>query len=1611
MMDAIQEGREKLAQLTEKLAGRSFLRETGISAALVRELLGGEERAAAFARFFPVTGRFCCADIYAFCREAMNRISLEPADGWMKFTYAYACRILFPDPAYAEADRKYGAAARFYLAVMQFLFDEERKALKPEPFYDFVFLDGAEQEKFESREEYRRFLRYFREEYVYEMMRLNAEVTPFRTLEHIAGVHFVAMHVARGLYAAGVPIDLTLISGAAAGHDIGKFGCKPNERVPYLHYYYTNQWFSEREMDYIGHIAANHSTWDLEPEHLSVESLVLIYADFRVKQSRGEDNREITVISSLKDAFDVILHKLDNVDAKKLRRYRFVYARLDDFEQYMRDLGVDTGLDGKTTRPPRMPETTLRNAEDTVKSLVYLGVAHNITVMHRMTAERQFGNFLEAARSEKNWKNLRAYLNIFDEYTAFVNDTQKRQILAFLYELLLHREGQIRAEAAHLMGKILAQFNFGYRKQRPADMPDTDSREALRLWRYYLDRILRPDVKLTGRQQRRIRFCLKTVMRSALDYAGESDFADFFGAFMDCCRDPGSREAGESLVILDSAHDLPLGKMSREDLDTAAAFAAAKADDPDEEVRVAAWRAAKILTGFARGLRAEEEIRRKVRAADMDGSITMTYLGFRILSGLGEDTGREEQALYGADITPSVLLDDLKTATPWIVKAVNIKLLKNQVKYGKFGHRMPIAAHFSNLIKVSEHVTVREDAGAALLEVVPYLRDDERNEVAVELARGLESGEYEFAKYVPRYLGALSLWLPPAQLDEIIDYLESLLTSLNDRIVSGALDTVSVILEHIPAYPERFPLGEEELQKRIVRLFGLLLRGLASYREPVRQEALLAVARIFSSGQISLDRKGEAFRLAYRKLLFYLGMDDPSDITVYYRASALAAIGSFITLWHMDRGRIDIRQREKVAFFPGSFDPFNLSQKEIACRIRDMGFEVLLAVDEFSWSKMTEPHLIRRRIISMSIADEFGVNLFPENIPVNIGNPEDLRRLRGLFGGREVYLVMGTDVVLNASPYRNSGNPDVLAMNHILFRRRGEERGENGFLGDILRQITGKTILLELPERFEEISSPMIRENVDLNRDISHLVAPSVQDYIYSNGLYLREPVDKLMAGGERFLFETYEQPGEELLREIGRRLLGECEEREALLREIACSGDHLMLLRNAQDGGRLAGMIRYRRMDSGGLYTLFGDAGTADRVRRFAQGDVLAIRGLCVSDEAGIADPGQLLLSQVLAAAVAAGTACGIFWGAARAFSGETERLLLRQGFVREVELPPKEGMSPLYLVDMRSPLVLIQNMSTTIKDPLGSSPRVAGALRKAHRALQRSLSGFYPGNLVLSLSAGVIYPELVRKITALNGVPGEPAKPRRLGEAMCVPFGKILRNRVIPNTVTKTLHTDKVYDPAIRKGTIEAFPNYPPLGDQIRMIRSFGRPVILVDDLLHRGGRLEALLPRFAAEHIPIRRVLVGLLSGYGRDVMAGEGVDVDSVYFVPNLRYWLVESTLYPFIGGDTVRRGGAKVAGLAPSINMILPYRRPRIPGVAEEALFAYSACCIRNARDIFLALEEEYRMKFGRNLTLERLTEAVNVPLCPDQGDCMSYDPNLGASAYLENALEMLSRTE
>ena len=139
-------------------------------------------------------------------------------------------------------------------------------------------------------------------------------------------------------------------------------------------------------------------------------------------------------------------------------------------------------------------------------------------------------------------------------------------------------------------------------------------------------------------------------------------------------------------------------------------------------------------------------------------------------------------------------------------------------------------------------------------------------------------------------------------------------------------------------------------------------------------------------------------------------------------------------------GGVSFSPPRPVAFFPGTFDPFTLSHKGIVRAIRDEGFEVLLAIDEFSWSKRTQPYRVRREIAAMSVADEFYVHIFPEDFPVNIANPENLRRLRRAFPGREVSIVVGSDVVAHASSYRKPTEPDSIhSFNHVIFRRAGAD--------------------------------------------------------------------------------------------------------------------------------------------------------------------------------------------------------------------------------------------------------------------------------------------------------------------------------------------------------------------------------------------------------------------------------------------------------------------------------------------------------------------------------------------------------------------------------------------
>ena len=393
-------------RLEKAFTNEILFKKLSITPEELPQLMAPSNLADLAAPLLPVTSRFSCAQVLEAFRPVLDQIAPEPEEGWLTFAYHRAVEFLYPqvDEAHTAAQRD---AAVCYLQFLQILLDEERDQLPFDPWLDFAFCTDTELENSDLADEYRRFLMRFRNEYVYELLRLGQEVTPFHTLEHIAGVHHVAMTVGRAFHAGGGLIDLALMSGAAAGHDIGKFGCKPGERVPYLHYFYTDQWFSWRKLPSLGRIASNHSVWDLEIENLSSESLILVYSDFRVKQSRGEDGQEITHLFSLKDAFDVILSKLDNVDEAKRLRYQYVYAKLVDFEEYLAFFGVDTTLETTGGPPTPRKDAALMTTKEVVHALRHTAVDHNIRLMHRLGHEQLFAGILEAARGEKEPARIR----------------------------------------------------------------------------------------------------------------------------------------------------------------------------------------------------------------------------------------------------------------------------------------------------------------------------------------------------------------------------------------------------------------------------------------------------------------------------------------------------------------------------------------------------------------------------------------------------------------------------------------------------------------------------------------------------------------------------------------------------------------------------------------------------------------------------------------------------------------------------------------------------------------------------------------------------------------------------------------------------------------------------------------------------------------------------------------------------------------------------------------------------------------------------------------------------------------------------------------------------
>lgn len=379
---------------------------------------------------------------------------------------------IFPEMPFEEIESMEDAIEEFesYLEEVK-----EEKTNSIGERYPFQYLTKEEREE-EDNDEYDRFLAYFEKERILDFLLLDKKVNGYSTYDHILGVHYVSLSMARELKKKGIPVDLGIVSAAAACHDIGKYGVRKQDlgRIAYFHYYYSDLWYKRRDLERSRNIAVNHSTWDLELSSLSVESLLLIYADFRVK---NDDTGQMSIYP-LKDSFDVILNKLDNVDQAKEQRYRRVYNKLVDFETFMHGLGILT-LDAHSEVRINPKNLALLRDQAVVDYHKIEGMDESIFIMHLLRSKESIEDLFLMAQSNLDPSMMTIYLKVFKSYHTYLMPSQKDMLLEFLYPLSLHQQEDIRHISAELLGSVIAKYDIIYRKESPADIDQDDMHDAL----------------------------------------------------------------------------------------------------------------------------------------------------------------------------------------------------------------------------------------------------------------------------------------------------------------------------------------------------------------------------------------------------------------------------------------------------------------------------------------------------------------------------------------------------------------------------------------------------------------------------------------------------------------------------------------------------------------------------------------------------------------------------------------------------------------------------------------------------------------------------------------------------------------------------------------------------------------------------------------------------------------------------------------------------------------------------------------------------------------------------------------------------------------------------
>lgn len=170
---------------------------------------------------------------------------------------------------------------------------------------------------------------------------------------------------------------------------------------------------------------------------------------------------------------------------------------------------------------------------------------------------------------------------------------------------------------------------------------------------------------------------------------------------------------------------------------------------------------------------------------------------------------------------------------------------------------------------------------------------------------------------------------------------------------------------------------------------------------------------------------------------------------------------------------------DKVVFLPSGMPPHKLNNVAPSCHRKNM---VELAIESNPFFKISLQE-INREGRSYTV--------------------DTLKEFKDQYSNDEIYFIIGADSLFELTTWKDFKTIAKLT-NFIVGGRPGQSESDILKKMKELKDIYGFNIdYIKVP--LVEISSTLIRENIKNNKSIKYLVSEKVEEYIYSNKLYIQE--------------------------------------------------------------------------------------------------------------------------------------------------------------------------------------------------------------------------------------------------------------------------------------------------------------------------------------------------------------------------------------------------------------------------------------------------------------------------------------------------------------------------